>query len=116
MTPILLVMQGVVLVGAVQTLALLVGVAWLVHWTRAREAERRDRDRALRIALAAEIAELKTLVRASRAETATYLEAVFTGVRALLRDEDEPPGDEKRHEVVHLRDLAPRGRRPGSSG
>ncbi|HUJ27379.1 MAG TPA: hypothetical protein VLW85_15245 [Myxococcales bacterium] len=122
MSPVLLVMQGVVAVVAVQTLVLLAGVAYLVHWLRCREAERRRRDRALRMALAAEIAELRTTVRAARAEAATYLEAVFTGVRQIVREADSRGSarpldpDENRSEVVHLRDLTDSRRRPGSTG
>ena len=135
MSPVLLIMQGVVLVVAMQTLIALIGVAYLVHWMKVREAEQRQRDRALRAAIAADVAELRTTVRAARAEAATYLEAVFTGVRGLARNLDaareasaqapdsprelpQPEPDEtlrleKREEVVHLRDLAAK-RRPVS--
>ena len=129
MSSLLPVIQGLVVGLAIQTAVLLFGAVYLVQRMRSQEAERRRRDRELRRALAAELAELRTTVRAARAEAATYLEAVFTGVRGLARNQEARPAagedagrlEEPESELLHLRDIVAPGRaearrRQGSGG
>ena len=83
MAPVVDALQVVVAVQLLQGLALLVGMLYLVRRLKALTEDIMWRDRAQVQPLAGELCRLDATVRASRAEAATYLEAVFTGVRGL---------------------------------
>jgi uncharacterized membrane-anchored protein YhcB (DUF1043 family) len=88
MLPVLFALQGMIVVQAIQALALLLAVAYLAHRFSAEAAESRRRDREQVQAVAAELNALRATVKAARAESATYLEAVFSGVRGMARNLD----------------------------
>jgi len=88
MSSSLLVLQAVVAFQAIQALALLLAVGYLSQRLRTEAVESRRRERAQMQDLAAELDQLRAIVRAARAESATYLEAVFSGVRGMARNLD----------------------------
>jgi hypothetical protein len=88
MLPVVLALQTVVLVQVLETLALILGAIYLVRRLAAAEAESRRRDQAQARVLAAALSDLEVTVRAARADSATYLQAVFTGVQGLARNLD----------------------------
>jgi hypothetical protein len=88
MLPVVVALQTVVVVQIVQAVALIVATIYLLRKLAAVEAERSKREQAQARALTAELSNLEATVRAARAETATYLEAVFTGVRGLAQNLD----------------------------
>jgi len=78
----------VVVVQVLEAAALILGTLYLVRRLRAAEAEARRRDVAQARAMAAALSSLEGVVRAARADSATYLQAVFTGVQGLARNLD----------------------------
>ena len=88
MAPVFDALQLIVVVQALQGLALLVGVLYLMRRLKAVTEEIVWRDRAQVQPLAGELCKLDATVRAARAEAATYLEAVFTGVRGISNNLD----------------------------
>jgi hypothetical protein len=81
-------LQVVVVVQVLQGLALLVGILYLTRRLKAVTEEIVWRDRAQVQPLAGELCKLDAAVHAARAEAATYLEAVFTGVRGISNNLD----------------------------
>jgi len=88
MLPVVLALQTVVVVQVLEAAALILGTLYLVRRLRAAEAEARRRDVAQARAMAAALSSLEGVVRAARADSATYLQAVFTGVQGLARNLD----------------------------
>ncbi len=88
MLPVVDVLQLVVAVQVLQGLALLVGILYLARRLKSVAEDITWRDRAQVQPLAGELSRLDATVRAARAETATYLEAVFTGVRGISSNLD----------------------------
>jgi uncharacterized membrane-anchored protein YhcB (DUF1043 family) len=81
-------LQMVVVVQIVQALALIVGTVYLVRRLAWAEAESQKRAQAQARGLAAEMSNLEATVRQARGETASYLEAVFTGIQGLALNLD----------------------------
>jgi hypothetical protein len=88
MLPVVVALQTVVVVQIVEAIALIAATIYLLRKLAAVEDERSKREQAQARALTAELSNLEATIRASRAETATYLEAVFTGVRGLAQNLD----------------------------
>jgi hypothetical protein len=88
MSPVFDALQVVVVVQVLQGLALLVGIVYLARRLKAVAEEIVWRDRAQVQPLAGELCKLDAAVRGARAEAATYLEAVFTGVRGISNNLD----------------------------
>jgi hypothetical protein len=88
MLPVVVALQTVVVVQIVEAIALIAATIYLLRKLSAVEAERSKREQAQARALTAELSNLEATIRSTRAETATYLEAVFTGVRGLAQNLD----------------------------
>jgi Tfp pilus assembly protein PilV len=88
MLPVVLALQTVVVVQVLEAAALILGTIYLVRRLRAAEAEARRRDVAQARMMAVALSNLEVVVRAARADSATYLQAVFTGVQGLARNLD----------------------------
>src|SRR3954465_86243 len=88
MLPVVVALQTVVVVQIVEAVAVALGIVYLLRRIRTLEEERKRREQAAARALTAELSNLEATVRAARAETATYLEAVFSGVRGLALNLD----------------------------
>lgn len=88
MVPVVVALQVVVAVQILQGLALLGGIIYVARRLKAATEDIHWRDRAQVQPLARELSKLDATVRAARAEAATYLEAVFTGVRGLSSNLD----------------------------
>jgi hypothetical protein len=88
MASVVLALQVVVVVVALQGVALLLGFFWLERRLKlvTEEISWRDRDQVQPLARA--LSSLESTVRGGRAESASYLEAVFTGVRGISRNLD----------------------------
>ena len=89
MSSVVLALQVVVAVQVLQGVALFLGLVWLSRRLRAATEEIAWRDRAQVQPLARGMSELESNVRGARAEAATYLEAVFSGVRGIIRGLDQ---------------------------
>jgi hypothetical protein len=88
MLPVVDALQVVVAVQVLQGMALLVGIIYLARRLKSVTEDITWRDRAQVQPLAGELCRLEATVRAARAESATYLEAVFTGVRGISNNLD----------------------------
>jgi hypothetical protein len=88
MLPVVSALQMVVVVQILQAVALFVGTIYLVRRLAGAEAENQRRAQAQARGLAAEMSNLEATVRAARGETASYLEAVFTGIQGLALNLD----------------------------
>lgn len=88
MPSVALALQVVVVVLALQGVALLLGLIWLGRRLKQVTEEINWRDRAQVQPLARALSMLESTVRGGRAESANYLEAVFSGVRGIARNLD----------------------------
>ncbi|HEX4383061.1 MAG TPA: hypothetical protein VH083_08940 [Myxococcales bacterium] len=88
MLPVVSALQIVVVVQVLQAVALIVGTVYLVKRLGWAEAESQKRAQAQARGLAAEMSNLEATVRSARGETASYLEAVFTGIQGLALNLD----------------------------
>ena len=88
MPSVVLALEVVVAVQLLQGFALLLGFVFLARRLKTVTEDIVWRDRAQIQPIAAELARVDANVRAARAEAATYLEAVFTGVRGMSRNLD----------------------------
>jgi hypothetical protein len=88
MASVVLALEVVVAVQLLQGLALLLGFLFFSRRLKVVTEEITWRDRAQIQPIATELSKLDASVRAARAEAATYLEAVFTGVRGMSRNLD----------------------------
>jgi hypothetical protein len=88
MAPVVVALQVVVAVQLLQGVALALAVVYLARRLKAVTEDITWRDRAQVQPIASELNKLGASVRAARAEAATYLEAVFTGVRGMSRNLD----------------------------
>jgi len=88
MLPVVDALQVVVAVQILQGVVLLGGIVYLARRLRSVAEDVTWRDRAQVQPLAGELSRLDATVRAARAEAATYLEAVFTGVQGISNNLD----------------------------
>jgi hypothetical protein len=88
MLPVVSALQMVVVIQILQAVALIVATLYLVRRLAGAEAESQKRAQAQARGLAAEMSNLEATVRAARGETASYLEAVFTGIQGLALNLD----------------------------
>jgi hypothetical protein len=88
MLPVVSALQVVVVVQALQTLALVAAVAYVIGRLKATVAETRLREEEREQATAAELKRMEATVRAARAEAATFLQSIFTGVQGIARNLD----------------------------
>lgn len=88
MPSVVLALEVVVAVQLLQGFALLLGFVFFARRLKAVTEDIIWRDRAQIQPIAAELSKVDATVRAARAEAATYLEAVFTGVRGVSRNLD----------------------------
>jgi hypothetical protein len=88
MAPLVVALQTMVAIQALQAVALVLAVVYLVRRLRFEAAQNRRHESAQLQLLAAGLAKLGVTVGAARAESATFLEAVFSGVRGMARNLD----------------------------
>jgi hypothetical protein len=88
MLPVVNALQMVVAVQVIQTLALAAAVVFVLRKLKAGLAQHEQRQQQRDEALTAELKRFELQMRAARAESAQYLESVFSGVQGILRNLD----------------------------
>jgi hypothetical protein len=88
MLPVVDALQVVVVLQALQGLVLLLAILYLARRLKLVTEEIVWRDRSQVQPLAEKLIRLDAAARAARAENATYLEAIFTGLRGMSRNLD----------------------------